>query len=122
MITSERRYKDLTVVRETIIACGPDVLKTGHGEEIHTVRVERRCGANGVWGSAHIEIIMPNEPLFIEAAKATHDENPAATLGRKGGSVKSPAKSAAAIARNAKRKAEVKPEGGRPKNSCIKLS
>ena len=46
----------------------------------------------------------------------------AATLGRKGGSVKSPAKSRAAKARNAKRKAEGKPEGGRPKNSCIKLS
>lgn len=39
----------------------------------------------------------------------------AATLGRKGGSVKSPAKSEAAKARNAKRKAEGKPEGGRPK-------
>jgi len=43
------------------------------------------------------------------------DINPAATLGRKGGSVKSLAKSDAATARNAKRKAEGKPEGGRPK-------
>lgn len=41
----------------------------------------------------------------------------AAILGRKGGSVRSPAKSAAAIARNAKRKAEGKPEGGRPKKA-----
>ena len=46
----------------------------------------------------------------------------AEAMGRKGGSVKSPAKSRAAKARNAKRKAEGKPEGGRPKNSCIKLS
>ncbi len=115
MITSKRQYKDLTVIRETIIACGPDVLKTGHGELIHTARVERRCGANGVWGGDHIEIIMPTEPLFREAVEATEDTSPAATLGRKGGSVKSPAKSEAATARNAKRKAEGKPEGGRPK-------
>jgi len=39
----------------------------------------------------------------------------AVILGRKGGSVKSPAKSDAAKARNAKRKAEGKPEGGRPR-------
>lgn len=39
----------------------------------------------------------------------------ASVLGRKGGSVKSPAKSAAAVARNARRKAGGKPEGGRPK-------
>jgi len=43
------------------------------------------------------------------------DVNPAAALGRMGGSVKSPAKSEAAKARNAKRKAEGKPEGGRPR-------
>jgi len=42
----------------------------------------------------------------------------AATLGRKGGSVKSPAKSEAAKARNAKRKAEGKPEGGRPRKEA----
>lgn len=39
----------------------------------------------------------------------------AAALGRKGGSVKSSAKSEAAKARNAARKAEGKPQGGRPK-------
>lgn len=44
----------------------------------------------------------------------------AAALGRKGGSVKSPAKSEAAKARNAKRKTEGKPEGGRPKKPAEK--
>lgn len=39
----------------------------------------------------------------------------ASILGRKGGQVRSSAKSAAAVVRNAKRKAEGKPEGGRPK-------
>jgi hypothetical protein len=39
----------------------------------------------------------------------------AEAMGRKGGSVKSPAKSVAAQNRNAKRKAEGKREGGRPK-------
>lgn len=76
MITSERRYKDLTVIRETMIACGPDVLKTGHGELIHTVRVERGCGANDVYGGDHIEIIMPREPLFREAVEATKGGRP----------------------------------------------
>jgi len=44
----------------------------------------------------------------------------AATLGRKGGSVKSPAKSESAKARNTKRKAEGKPEGGRPRKDPAK--
>ena len=38
-----------------------------------------------------------------------------ALMGRKGGQARTPAKSRAATARNAKRKAEGKPEGGRPK-------
>ncbi len=42
-------------------------------------------------------------------------ENPAATLGRKGGQATGGNKPAAAKARNAKRKAEGKPEGGRPR-------
>lgn len=42
----------------------------------------------------------------------THEE-----FSRKGGQVKSPRKSEAAKARNAKRKAEGKPQGGRPKGS-----
>jgi len=52
-----------------------------------------------------------------EAANLAHKVETSAaatTLGRKGGSVKSPAKSEAAKARNAARKAEGKPEGGRP--------
>jgi len=40
----------------------------------------------------------------------------AAALGRRGGAVKSAAKSQAASARNARRKAAGKPEGGRPRN------
>jgi len=108
MITSERQYKDLTVIRETMIACGPDVLKTGHGEEIHTVRVERRCGANEVFAGAHIEIIMPSEPLFREAVEATM-ESPASEFARKGGSAKSPRK-AASSAENGKK-------GGRPRKT-----
>lgn len=39
----------------------------------------------------------------------------ASVLGSKGGSVKSETKSKAAVDRNAKRKAEGKPQGGRPK-------
>lgn len=44
----------------------------------------------------------------------------AAILGRKGGQVKSPRKQKAAKLRNAKRKAEGKNEGGRPKKEKAK--
>jgi hypothetical protein len=46
-------------------------------------------------------------------------ESPAAILGRKGGKVKSAAKSAASYARNARLKAEGKPVGRRPKVYAI---
>lgn len=52
------------------------------------------------------------EEVVIEQAE---ESKAAATLGRKGGSVSSPAKSEAAKARNAARKAQGKPEGSRPK-------
>jgi len=50
------------------------------------------------------------------------DVNHAAALGRMGGSVKSPAKSEAAKARNAKRKAEGKPEGGATKKEADRMT
>jgi len=54
---------------------------------------------------------------WMDASLEDMDSLPkaAAALGRKGGSVSSQAKSEAAKARNAKRKAEGKPEGGRPR-------
>ena len=103
MITSERTYKDLTVIREHMIQVGAD-----GSEEVDTVRVERRL-------PTHIEIIMPSEPLFAEAVGATAVAEHLAGIGAKGGKATGPAKSEAAKARNARRKVEGKNEGGRPR-------
>ena len=75
MITSERNYKDLTVIREHMIQVGAD-----GSEEVDTVRVERRL-------PTHIEIIMPSEPLFAEAVGATAVAEHLAGIGAKGGNL-----------------------------------
>jgi len=103
MITSERAYKDLTVIRETVIRVGADWREHPQGEETRTVRVERRC-------DDRIEIIMPTEALFLEAVEATAmTDNPAIALGRKGRAVNSEAQRQAARANGAK--------GGRPRKA-----
>ena len=94
MVTSERHYKDLTVIREHVIRVGAD-----GSDEVDTVMVERRL-------SDHTEVIMPSEPLFAEAVGATAVAEHLAAIGAKGGAVKSPAKAMASAANGAK--------GGRP--------
>ena len=98
MITSERQYKDLIVIREHIIRVGAD-----GSDEIDTVMVERRL-------PDHVEIIMPSEPLFAEAVGATAVAEYLAAIGAKGGQAKTPAKKTASAANGTK--------GGRPKKQA----
>jgi len=95
MVTSERQYKDLTVIREHVIRVGAD-----GSDEVDTVMVERRL-------PDHVEIIMPSEPLFAEAVGATAIAEHLATIGAKGGTAKTPAKAKSSAANGAK--------GGRPR-------
>ncbi len=61
---SVKTYKDLTVIRETVIACGADWREHPNGETIARISVERR-------GPDWTEILLPTDPLFIEAVEAT---------------------------------------------------
>ena len=99
MITSIKVYNDLTVIREIIIRCGSDWRDYPQGEEIHTVCVERRL-------IDHIEVILPTDPIFAEAANATREVS-ANMIGKNGGMKKTKSKQIAAQ-KNGK-------HGGRPK-------
>lgn len=71
---------------------------------------------------AHADALLSMRFALMNSAEKSQEytELTASEMGRKGGSVRSAAKSEAAKSRNAKRKAEGKPEGGRPrKNACV---
>jgi len=76
----------------------PEMMALALEQRLLSLGIEANSGASG-------RLSIRVEPLASGAAQ----------LGSLGGSVKSRAKSEAAKARNAKRKAEGKPEGGRPR-------
>lgn len=65
-IISKKQYKDMTVSREKVIVCGADWRDHPDGEEIIRVAIIRQhCG--------FVEVMRPDDPLFIEAEKATRE-------------------------------------------------
>lgn len=65
MIDSVRWHGELRVTRETMLCCGADTEKTGHGEYRSFVRVDH------VSRDGNAFMVMPREPEFKEAVNAT---------------------------------------------------
>ncbi len=101
-----------------------------YGPEVVVTYTARQVRVKNMSGSSVISIEQRLKALGIEASNTSPSRlnirvEPigagAVVMGARGGSVSSPAKSTAATARNAKRKAEGKPEGGRPASKRLSM-